>query len=677
MAASTRYPSASRSFPSGADTSTRRKRRASSLIILGLLALSVGDTQAGAATIRDAGKAAVRERSAKVKVKVVAAKPEAVKVRVVAAKPEMAKAPAKAETPSAVKSALSVLSDDLVRRGLTTRSVTLAGLLDDALGNGRDIQAARKSAEIAAAGMESADAAFDPVFTASLNHTRVASFKRGETITRWRDQDSNAKDDTSTNDDDPSKSDGSVCKVVVDGEAFYNNTDANCFKPPIYSSDYEYASGGATGGGKPSRIYSGSIGLSWNAPFGLSSSLSISAKHNHKYGFQTPALTGVYSSYDPFGWGDERFWTSSAVLSLSMPLPYTKGFGWDGSASMLAFRAAETSERAARAAEESARNAALGDTASAYWDLVLAAERLKAVAEQRALLKERGERVRRLIGEGRASDYDADQVRSALIALDRSEEEYRTGYLVTANRLATLTGGDRAKVVVPTDADALLAAPPALTADAIFRAPPDGHPDVRIKEANLEAARHAATYRDNQTGLDLSLQASLSLGQSDAAYGYKSLGDALGHLTRPDTTNAYVGLRLVIPIDDNKTKAALARARVEESQARDRVVQARRIVVTQTENAVHDLNSAAAQIERGRARLEAARVALDAADAQLQLGKISQYELLNKLSDLLSARLDLRAAQVAERKAVVAAARARGTLEDIRAGGAPTKGGRS
>lgn len=129
------------------------------------------------------------------------------------------------------------------------------------------------------------------MLSASLNYSRTASFKRGENVSRLRDQDPNKVYDDTTNDDQSTKNDGTVCQVTLDGETYTGGKPA-CFQPPVFGTEYEYASYGTL---KPSRIYAGSIGLSWASPFGLSSSLSVSARHNHKYSFQTPALTGVYS----------------------------------------------------------------------------------------------------------------------------------------------------------------------------------------------------------------------------------------------------------------------------------------------------------------------------------------------------------------------------------------------
>jgi len=575
-----------------------------------------------------------------------------------------------------LRSAAAAVGARSTVKGLPVRAVTLGGLLTAVLNGNYDIRASDEALASAGALVRERDAAFDPTLFGNLSYSYTDTHSRGDQVARLRNirnpprKEDELDEAAALTDDSPrTLEDGMPCTVVDNGVVYQNPfNDPRCFAPPYFTSEFELASVER----RHADQYRGNAGVSWLFPVGLQASLNVGMFYNPRSSFQAPALTSPLSSYDPFGWGDRRYWTSSASLSLVTPLPYTKGFGEDGSTSSFALRLSRSGEAIARLNSQAQRNATLAETLLTYWDLVLSAERLRALAGHRDLLNEQLARARRLADARQNTDYDLHQVEASLAALDRTEEEYWSGYLVTSGRLATLTAGDRGTVLLPGDTEALLAGPVEMTTETAYALTPDQHPDVRALEESLESSRLAVRYRESQALPDVSLSTSFSVGQSDSAFGYKSAGTSLAKLLKPDNSNFYIGVRYVIPLGNNQAEAALSRSRLEETQAYDRVLQGRQKVVNQAESATHDLTSSRAQVGQSQEDVELAALAYEAALTQLEEGRVSQYEVLNKLADLLSARLNRKAAQVAVHKALIRLLYAQGVLEERFAGGRAT-----
>lgn len=562
---------------------------------------------------------------------------------------------------------------------LQVRELPLASVPGVVLERNLDILSAIEGLGIARTLVTQSDAFFDPTLFSSLSYTNRFTSRRVDVIGRFREVDPSTRlaeeqrirDAQAQGIDvaDPEAAGSCTPNVNVDGELIASSP---CTFPPVYSVDSEYASFES----RSDHRSTGSLGAGIQLPFGGSATLSLSStwhKPAASSSSGTPPLTSAAypnggDPYDPFGFNDRKmFWTSSAGVSLSMPLPYTKGFGNDGNPGNFSLRMAQSGERRAGWSTKSARNNNLAQALLGYWDLVGSGRTLQTVLELRGTLTERLASQKRLFDSGLATRYDLAQVESELASLDSREEAAWNSLLTQSNRLLTLVATDQRVLLVPRDFEDAIRRPLAVGGPASgedhYQLALTTHPDIKAQEEDHDASRVTLAFRDNQNQPDLSLSASFGVSQSDAVFGYESLPQSLARLAKPDTTNFFIGVRYRLPLGMNQTEAALERARLEEKQAYDRTRLVRQQVVNAVDQSLGDMNSAEALVQQSEADLKLAEFAFDRAREQRDLGLVAEFEVLSKYTDLVNARLGLVSAQVELRKAHIRLLAARGTLE--------------
>lgn len=545
-------------------------------------------------------------------------------------------------------------------QGRPVRPVTLRAVVGETLGQNYDILAAEEGVGAARSLVTRGEAAFDPTLFSSLNYTWTDSYKRTAWIGRLREP---SEFEEVPDEDDPERKKtvpAPLPCVSVDGEPVDSSTES-CNRPLEFRYQTELASGKPFNPGDNLRL---NLGAGMRFPFGGQASLSVGTTYRKKYSFQAPFLTTALGPEDPFGWGSSMPWTSQASLAVSLPLPYTKGFGFEAAPDSVSLKLAQSGERRSVWERQSTRNSALAQALLAYWDLVENAERVRIFTDRRKTVEERKERIRRLFEQELTTAYEVEQVDVQLANLDSRQEIAWNQYQIASGRLSTLMAGEGRAVLVPADAAAALARPlRADTAGAHDRAL-DRHPDLKVQQETLDARKTTLGFRENQTLPDLTLSASFSVGQTDSAFGYRDPGTSLWKLSRPDTNNFFVGLRYVMPFGNTQAEAALSRARLEEKQAYDLGRETRQRVLTQTDRALHEFQSAEAVAGRSEEDLKLARFAYDRAVEGEDQGLVSGFEVINRFDDVLTAQLARTAARIALRKAHIRLLFAQGILEE-------------
>lgn len=545
-------------------------------------------------------------------------------------------------------------------QGRPVRPVTLRAVVGETLGQNYDILAAEESVGAARALVTRNEAAFDPTLFSSLNYTWTDSYQRTAGIGRLRE--SSAFAEIADEDNPEKKKDfpAPLPCINIDGEPVESSTEG-CNRPLEFRHETEFASGKPFNPGDNLRL---NLGAGMRFPFGGQASLSVGTTYRKKYSFQAPFLTTPLSVENPFGWGSSMPWTSQASLAVALPLPYTKGFGFEAAPESVSLKLAQSGERRSVWERQSTRNSSLAQALLAYWDLIEGAERVRIFTDRRKTVEERKARARRQFEQELTTAYEVEQVNVQLANLDSRQEIAWNQYQIASGRLSTLMAGESRAVLVPADAAAALARPlRANTAGAHDRAL-DRHPDLKVQQENLDARKTTLGFRENQTLPDLTLSASFSVGQTDTAFGYRDPGTSLAKLTRPDTNNFFIGLRYVVPFGNTQAEAALSRARLEEKQAYDLGRETRQRVLTQTDRALHEFQSAEAVAGRSEEDLKLARFAYDRAVEGEDQGLTSGFEVINRFDDVLTAQLARTAAQIALRKAHIRLLFAQGVLEE-------------
>ncbi|UEM23506.1 TolC family protein [Skermanella mucosa] len=554
---------------------------------------------------------------------------------------------------------------------LAPREITLGIVADTLLRENFGLLAAREAINAAGTQITQKEAAFDLNLVSSVSLSFNKTADRFETIGRPRTADTDL-----TRDDDgdgiPDFVQGNTGTVEeVDGEkvpcVFEDDELINggvgpglCGQEPQYSEREEAASLE----GPPTKRLTTTVGVSKMFAFGGQGSLSISSIFNSKAGAQAPALTRPISATDPFGWGDKLFWTSSASLSATMPLPYTKGFGKTGSPENFGVEAARSGSRRAVFAEQAARNATLAEAAQLYWDMIRSLQDIRILNEQKAVLDQRRARIERLIGTGTVTNYELGQIQQELASFALREEAAWTQYLLRSNSLLTLMSADPDLVLIPADAEALLSeSVPEPPTDAYDRALV-GHPEIMAAQEDLELAKLSLAFRDNQAAPDIDLVVTAQLTQSDLSFGFGNPADALMNLSRPDKTNIFIGVRYLYPLGNQAARAALSRARIDERNAFDRARQTRQKIVNSVDRALADIRGAESLMLVSRGDMELAGFAYERIVDERERGLATEFEVVNRYQDVLAARLNEASARVEMHKAWIRLSAAQGTLEE-------------
>ncbi|MBF0561571.1 MAG: TolC family protein, partial [Alphaproteobacteria bacterium] len=415
----------------------------------------------------------------------------------------------------------------------------------------------------------------------------------------------------------------------------------------------------------------GTLGAALNLVTGGSANLSVSSTWHRPVSMSwvgvpsntSPTYPDGFSVYDPYGWNQTLFWTSSASASVTMPLPFTKGFGWEGSPNYYNYQVSLSGERRAGWTQQTTRNAVLDEALQAWWDAAQAMQSLRTLLELRDVLEERGASQKRLFDNGLATRYDLAQLEVQQAALDTQEEAAWNALLAASSHLGTLVAHDQQLLLLPSDAEPLLRAPVKVEQAGLYDRVLTSHPAIKAQEEAYDASKLGLAFAENQDLPDLSFLASFSVGQTDVAYGYASLTDSLAHLVKPDNTNLFVGVHYHLPIGMNATGAALDRARLTERQSYDRTRQVRQQVVNSLDQSLGSVRSAQAVVRQSEEDLRLSQCAFDRARDQRDLGLVPEFEVLNKYQDLVSARLGLINARIGVRKAHAHLLAAQGTLE--------------
>jgi outer membrane protein TolC len=555
--------------------------------------------------------------------------------------------------------------------GMTLREVTLNVVAEEVLRQNYSLLAAREALTASGALVTQRDAAFDVTLSASLNASMSKTGDRMEMIGRPRTPDSDLTADEDADGIPDFVQGGTKTVEEVDGQkvpcVYEDDEIVNggigaglCGQTPVYSTAKEAASLKSPS----TKRLTGTVGASKVFSFGTALNASLSATYNQKNSVQAPALTRPIAVDDPFGWGEQLYWTTGASLSATISLPYTKGFGKAGSKENLELESARSGDRRAAFAEQAVRNSTLAEVLQTYWDMIRSLQDITILNEQKAALDQRRARVTRLLGSGTITNYELGQIDSELASFALREEAAWTQYLLRSSTLLTLMAADIDTILVPADAEALLAdAVPEPPSDAYDRAM-IGNPEIMAAQEDLNVGKLNLAYRDNQSLPDIDLVLTAKLSQSDTTFGFSDPGTALLNLAKPDQTNIFVGVRYLYPLGNQAAEAALSRARIDERNAFDRAQQTRQRITNSVDRALADMRGAQALMQVSQGDMELAGFAYERLVDERERGLATEFEVMNSYQDVLSARLNQASARVEIHKARIRLSAAQGTLEE-------------
>ena len=411
------------------------------------------------------------------------------------------------------------------------------------------------------------------------------------------------------------------------------------------------------------------LGLSQALPWGADFSLTQTTVYAHNYWYADGTYQGeryndYYESYD-------KPWTSSLNASLNLPMPGSKYFGRQA-VREVNLRKALISLRQADISVQRQANAVLGQVEAAFWDLTQAGLNLNAIASQRESQERVVQRTRRLFDIGKVDQYAMTQVEAQFETLRQRERTTLNSYELASNALGLLVNAERQALFLPKDYLVALKDRIDLTVEEALAAARGANPDVRSQQVQVEASlvdvqQKAAQLRPNVSGT-----ASINLSQSNSLFGYESLEKAVGRTLRPDAVTVNTSVGVVYPLFNKEARSAYGQARVRRNVQQVSLRESVNQVERQVLNAFTDLRSAETRILIASNNLSLADLALRKALVYQESRGVTEFEMIAKNNDLLSARIQQIQAQIDLKKAEAALLTAMGAMTDRLDGGSGT-----
>jgi outer membrane protein TolC len=403
------------------------------------------------------------------------------------------------------------------------------------------------------------------------------------------------------------------------------------------------------------ETYNGGGGVSQRLPWGGSIDVSIVSSYHDTYYINNPndPITRVYGSY-------KRPWTSRGSFNTSHALPYTRNFG-DGDESRLAIDVARINLDIADFAVRGVVNQTLLSVDSLYWTLVASIQRLNASAAAVALAEDTSRRTQKKMELGLATESNRAQVAAQLERLRATQQQLFGDYVTASESLREALNEQDDVLILPVGYSAALENPPEAPTEP---ARVLDSPDYLRAETAVRISMRVRDTRVAQTRPDVSVSASMQVGQSNAVFGYSSVTESLRNLISYDSASATIGTLYRRPIGNRAAKAAVAGAESDIARQTLLLHQVETQIRGDYETARIQLVSARQRIEDTRRRLNLVRDLYERAVRLEAGGVVTAYETIDRLSTLLDAQLGHVQARVDAQTAETRLLAAVGALAD-------------
>jgi len=534
--------------------------------------------------------------------------------------------------------------------GRKIASLTYREAMQKGLDNNLGVQFQKQAMVEAGAAAEVKKAAFDPVTSLATNYLRNVGNDRGDVITRVRRQVPDFESlqqqfqkqlETGSTGGGPDLI--SACTVIVDGKQVLNGfaySRPECAN--VATTIYEGASFKGLRPDESLAFYSQGSKLTGYG--GL-----ISLAFQTGYFPKTSAFVATTAA-DVALIDRTNAYVSTISFGFTTPLPFGKNFGPYGTRQAADLKLSQVQIERSGFEHDLVSNNTLLAVDNAYWDLVASLKVLQITRDQKEILDQLQKRAQSYFKLGEINEYSKNQVEARLSGMLGREALAWNGLIAASETLSNLLNGDIAELLLPVAYQESLESMPSVDPELALRNAMERNLDIKRSQALLEESQILLSHRINQAKPDLTLSASLSLGQSNGVFGYPNIGRSLMNTFNPDIRTMSIGLTYRIPLGNAAAKAALGQARVGVMQARDQLTQSRNQIVQQLSASMDALQSGLKQTELSRINMKLAEDAFGAASRRRALNLITEFELLEIQSDLLNARLSHIGALVEYRK---------------------------
>ena len=519
-----------------------------------------------------------------------------------------------------------------------------------------------------------AGAVFDPVLDLSLGYNRADSYRRQKigtvkpksVTTNWGGLLGETYLPIS---DDPLAAPTALrrlntCKVpfyscadtgkpVVRAVEFYQNTDTT----PVQEEIVANAGRASLNSGHPLQKINVSIGLTQELPWGGSLQLTDNTIQQRIY-------------YDPSHYWEDGQFSSSLNAALSMPLPFTKGFGQDNPDNISQRNAAIARERADWVLKDLV-NQTVRNVDIAYFEVVRALEALRTTVESRGLILQLKERQDRILKQdpGLVTRYQEAQITGEVTKADIQVEQALQAYLSASVSLAQVIGDPDARagsaIYLPYAYSRDLETPMVTSLEGALAMARANRPDFYLATLDRASADAGLALARNQALPDVQVKASTALTENGSTYGYADPLQSQMRLGRPDSITQNYGLTFTRPWGNRAAEAAvdIARLSVEDRAIASRDTEAR--VKREITSDLAAVQTARARQSHSTAEAKSLQAAYESLERQLGAGLVAEDQVIQASRSLLSARLNQLSAKVDNREAETTLLYAQGTIANV------------
>lgn len=504
-------------------------------------------------------------------------------------------------------------------QAIGVRQAVLQGLLKNLT-----IARTEKEEDVVKAAREEAKAVFDPVISASVNHTHQQSFDRTRIGRVFKRATVNVGGQNLLIFDKDAQE-----ATQIESLVFTNPRSAHFRRERVDAS-----SENPTG---PSEVEDFTISIDQQLPWGHSVSFAGTSVRKETFN----ELGGEFGMP----------WSTNLSASLVIPIPFSKDWG--------SYAPAETGVKVATLNKERAYydtktviNTTMLSFDNAFWALAGAAENLRATMENRKQLEKLLGDLNKMVEAGRATDYGKQQMEAELAAVKELEEGAWGAYFQASNALVNLLDLDKSTVLIPDAYRGMFAEKSqGLNTKTAQEIAAENRPEIKAEKTSAKVSEVLVRFQQNQTKPDLKVNLRYDHQQLNFAFGYQDLWDSIRNLPNQDArvqSYEFAFSRAVQQRTNygnaNAARAALAAQNITVESTINRVEQ-------EVGDALVDFYSRKRQVELATENLRLATQTYKEANDFFEKGRLTEFEITTKNRELLLADLNLVSANVAYKSA--------------------------
>lgn len=480
--------------------------------------------------------------------------------------------------------------------------------------------------KIAEAAFQKAIAIFDPIFTLSFNYYQNKVFTREENVKQWKkNTTSYLNDPNPVYIDLPETSPVAYIKYDKERKRGYYDREVMASEKIPYIPDQ-------------TRTYRAAVNN--NVPWGANIELSLQVQEIESYWEISRDIWGSY----------ERPWRSSIFESISMPFPWSKGFG-PYSFPDYQVKKAGYENQATYWGIQILFNDTLLAVEFTYWNLLESIQTLMAIIKHRETIDHLLRRTQSLYDDRMATEYDLAQVKAQLSRSKEREQGAKHRFILFSNRLNELLDADENLIYIPlektgTDANELSSI---LKEDSLINI--KENPELMRQAIMIQSARLLEKHKNLQKRPAIKLVQTLSLDQTTSIFGFRSAYDSFKNVfSNPDRIRQIYSLIARYPYLNRAAESAFEKARLKSERELVLMESVKKQILREIQDSVVGLSSSKHRINITCRSLELARLAYKKATAYQETRDVSEYEIVIKSSEMLNAELAFIKSRIENKK---------------------------